>query len=316
VLRPSESQLRACMLCPRRCGVDREAGERGFCGAGRDVVVYRHGPHHGEEPPISGTRGSGTVFFSHCTLACLYCQNYPWSQEGQGDTLGPDALAEVFTGLAQQGCHNWNLVSPTPWLPQVARALATAKGHGHDLPIVYNTSGFEDLEALADVADWVDIFLADLRYATRETAREASRAASYVEAARRALLDMWQRVGPLQLDADGIATRGMICRILVLPGRSEEAVQNLQWLAEHVGTGLALSVMSQYVPAYRAASGECPGWDRPVTRDEYERVCETAERLGFDEGWMQEYEGDVAPELLGYQMEAGGPAATRSPGLT
>ena len=220
-------------------------------------------------------------------------------------------LTQVFVDLAEAGCHNWNLVSPTPWLPQIAAAIARAKGHGLDLPVVYNTSGFEALETLSDVADWVDLYLVDLRYARASSARDGSRAAGYVSVAREALLDMWHRAGPLQLDAEGMARQGVICRILVLPGRSAEAVETLEWLATHVGTQITLSVMAQYVPAYRAAAAADPAWGRRVSRAEYETVCEAVDRLGFDEGWVQEFGGDVAPELVGYQMQAGDARAPR-----
>ncbi len=157
--------LQSCDLCPRRCGVDRLAGELGFCRAGADVEVFRYGPHHGEEPPISGTRGSGTLFFSRCTLRCLYCQNYPWSQEGAGTAYSPDGFAQLFRNLYVAGCHNWNLVSPTPWIPHIKTALSRLRGEGIPIPVVYNTSGFESLDTLTTLESTVDIYLADLRYA-------------------------------------------------------------------------------------------------------------------------------------------------------
>ena len=296
--------LSHCELCPRRCGVNRLAGETGYCGAGARVEVYRWAAHGGEEPPISGSRGSGTVFFGRCTLRCLYCQNHPWSQEGQASACDTAQLADRLRALAVGGCHNWNLVSPTPWLPQVREALAAARATGHALPVVYNTSGYERVETLAEWASEVDLYLADLRYANDETARAASGASGYVAIARAALTEMWAQTGKLVLADDGTARRGTICRILILPGHADEAMANLRWLAEHIGTEVAVSVMAQYVPAYRAIHhGE---WGRRITRREYEDVVGLVEDLGFENGWIQNMDERVPEDLVGFRMPAGG----------
>lgn len=297
------SLLSACRLCPRACGIDRIAGQTGYCRAGVLPRVFRYGPHFGEEPPVSGSRGSGTVFFSHCTLRCVYCQNHPWSQAGEGDNLSVEALRDLFRGIAEKGCHNWNLVSPTPWLPQIEEAVNPLIRAGISLPFVYNTSGFESPETLETFSGLADIALVDLRYATPESAAEGSDARGYVEAARRAFLWFWNRLGPLETDADGIATRGVICRLLALPGKAGEAVANLEWLAKTVGSEVAVSVMSQYTPVYRAARME--GWNRKVGQEEYALVTEAAEDLGFENGWIQEFEGDAPADLLGQAMSAG-----------
>jgi putative pyruvate formate lyase activating enzyme len=294
--------LNSCELCPRRCGVDRTDDQRGFCGAGLDAEVFRYGAHHGEEPVLSGHRGSGTVFFSRCTLHCIYCQNHPWSQEGAGRTYDAEGLAEIFRKLAD--CHNWNLVSPTPWLPQVRVALELAKGGGVQLPVVYNTSGFERPELIAALAGMVDIYLPDLRYATAASAEAGSGRADYVDTARAAVRAMWDQVGPLQVDAGGIAKRGLICRLLILPGRAEEAVANLYWLAETLGRDVAVSVMSQYVPAHEAPAH--PGWERRIDRREHERVYAAMMDCGFTQGWCQDWEGGTDPELIGYRMPPDG----------
>ncbi len=295
--------LDSCRLCPRRCGADRNAGQTGYCGAGVAPRVFRHGPHFGEEPPLSGEKGSGTVFFSHCTLRCIYCQNYPWSQLQQGEDLDLSRLTALFDELARQGCHNWNLVSPTPWLPQIRAALAPLIRTGVRLPIIYNTSGFETPETLAAYADLADIALIDLRYAREATAREASDGVGYVSAARASLQWFWQHLGPLQADDQGVARRGTICRLLVLPGHADEAVANLGWLADQVGTDVHLSVMSQYTPVYRAC--ERPEWNRPLTAEEYRRVTDAVESLGFANGWVQEYDAGTPADLLGCAMPAG-----------
>jgi putative pyruvate formate lyase activating enzyme len=272
----------------------------GFCRAGAQAQVFSYGPHPGEEPPLSGTRGSGTVFFSRCTLKCLYCQNYPWSQEGGGETYTVEELAGIFRELREQGCHNWNLVSPTPWLPMIAPALAQAAESGPRLPVVYNTSGFERVEVLRELPGVVDVYLPDLRYARPETALAGSGAAEYVAAARAALLEMWRQVGPLRCDAQGLAVAGVICRLLILPGHAAEVCANLEWLAENVGLEIALSVMAQYTPAYGAPQRE--PWRRRITRAEYQAVADKLEQLGFAQGWLQEYETLTNTRLAGFNF--------------
>ena len=302
--------LAACRLCPRACGVNRLAGQTGYCGAGARARVFRHGPHLGEEPPLSGTRGSGTIFFSHCTMRCLYCQNHLWSQEGRGEDLEVPALTAIFRQLAAAGCHNWNLVSPTPWLPQIREAVAPLFQDGIRLPMVYNSSGFESPETLAAFPDLADIALVDLRYAADATATEASDCAGYVAAARATAEWFWRRLGPLRCGAEGLAVRGLIVRILVLPGRADEAGASLRWLAEHLGTDVHVSVMSQYAPVHRARQTD--GWNRRVSAAEYGRVTAAVGELGLGNGWLQEYEEHPAPaDLLGSEMPAGSAAVGR-----
>lgn len=299
-IQPAALNAAACELCPRRCRARRLDGARGYCAGGHIPRIYRYGPHFGEEPPLVGTRGSGTIFFSRCTLRCLYCQNYPWSQEGAGQDCSVERLAEILLELQAAGCHNWNLVSPTPWLPQIVEALDLAKAGGGNLPVVYNTSSYERVDILRTLGDRVAVYLADLRYADESTAQAASDASDYVRLARRALREMWRQVGPLRLDEHGVAMTGLICRVLVLPGRAHEACASLEWIMENLGPETAVSVMGQYVPAYRAA--HCVGWDRRVTPAEYETVCRRMEDLGFINGWQQECGQDASAELLGYNM--------------
>jgi Uncharacterized Fe-S protein PflX, homolog of pyruvate formate lyase activating proteins len=292
-----------CSLCPRKCGADRSRGQTGFCGAGAVARVFRHGPHFGEEPPITGERGSGTVFFSHCTLKCFYCQNHPWSQAHKGDDLSAEALGGVLRSIAAQGCHNWNWVSPTPWLPQIREAVAPLLDEGLRLPMVCNTSGYERVETLEEFGDLIDIGLCDLRYANAETAREASLAADYVEVSRAALRWFWKNRGGLAEDGDGIASRGTICRLLILPGHAGEAVENLRWIAENLGTTPHISLMAQYTPTHKALR-RAP-WDRPITHGEYDLVIGELESLGFENGWVQAFEESPASSLLGADMQPG-----------
>lgn len=293
-----------CCLCPRRCGVNRGRGKVGYCGAGDRVVVYRYGAHFGEEPPLTGVGGSGAIFFSRCTLRCLYCQNHPWSQGGAGEEIGVERLAEVMGELAQEGCHNWNLVSPTPWLPAIRKARDLALKAGFSLPFVYNTSGYESVATLSEYADLADIALVDLRYASARSALEGSDAGNYVERAREAIVWFWNRLGGLVLDeAEGVAKRGVVCRLLALPGRCDEVIENLAWLANTVGTQIHISVMSQYTPVYRAAS--LPGWNRRVSPQEYEAVQAAIEDFGFENGWVQPVEEQSKEDLLGQNMPSG-----------
>ena len=302
------ANLSHCTLCPRACGVDRHSGRLGFCGAGDQLRIYRYGPHFGEEPPITGSKGSGAVFFSHCTLRCLYCQNYPWSQFNQGEDYPVEKLTAIFNELRDQGCHNWNLVTATPWLPLIRQAVEPIASDKR-LPFVYNTSGFESLETLAEYDDLTDIALTDLRYSTPALAQAASGSAEYVERARESLLWFCAKLGPLQTDDDGVAEKGVICRLLVLPGHPEEAIGNLRWIAEHIGPELSVSIMSQYTPVHKAVGNG--DWGRKLTKSEYELVTDEADRLGFENGWIQPYETVDDNGLLGCEMSAGEGAVGR-----
>jgi len=206
------------------------------------------------------------------------------------------------------GCHNWNLVSPTPWLPVILLALEQARAGGR-IPVVYNTSGYERPEMIAALGGAVEVYLTDLRYARPETAGAASDAADYVGVSRRALKAMWRATGPLDLDENGIARRGTICRILILPGHADEAVESLEWVAREIGTGLAISLMAQYTPAYRALAMR--PWNRGITRWEYRKVTEAMDALGFSLGWVQEFGGPPPDGLLGHTMPPG-PAASET----
>jgi len=295
--------LTHCELCPRRCGVNRLAGALGFCQAGAQPEVFRYGAHPGEEPPLSGDRGSGAVFFSRCTLHCLYCQNFPWSQEGQGTHTDSAALAEIFRSLARRRCHNWNLVSPTPWWPLVMPVLDQLAGEGVHLPVALNTSGFERVEILQELEGRIQVYLTDLRYASPASAGEGSGRPDYVAQARSAFREMWRQVGALKTDPDGVAVSGVICRLLILPGLAQEAVENLRWLADTVGVSVPVSVMAQYTPTHQAL--DTTPWNRPITREEYDLVVAAVESLGFTEGWIQEFGESTPHSLVGFQMTPG-----------
>lgn len=283
----------ACRLCPRMCGANRflSSGSVGYCGARHMPRVFRWGPHFGEEPPLTGERGSGCIFFSHCTMKCLYCQNSPWSWRGQGEDKSIAELTEIFRGLAvDDRVENWNLVSPTPYLPFIREAVHPLLEMGIRLPFVWNSSGYERVETLEEYADLCDWALFDLRYSRNETAVAASGAPGYVESARAALKWAWEH-------------KKVICRILVLPGYADEAIENLAWIATKLSTEMPVSVMSQYTPAYKAL--ETPPFNRGVTEDEYESVTEAAADFGFENGWIQGF-GAADPKLalLGENMSA------------
>ena len=292
-----------CELCPRKCkaarfGVDPKAG---YCGALNAPRVFRWGPHFGAEPPITGERGSGCVFFSRCTMKCLYCQNSPWSWKGEGVDKTIPELTEIFRELAvKDKVENWNLVSPTPYLPYIREAVQPLFKEGIRLPFVWNSSGYESLETLEEYRDLCDWALFDLRYANDATAIAASQAPGYVKAARAAVKWAWDRT----CGTSGTSrTGGLIVRGLVLPGHAEEAIENLAWLATEVSNEVPISVMAQYTPAYKAL--ETPPFDRPVTEEEYESVTEAAADFGFENGWIQGYEAsDPKLALLGENMGA------------
>jgi len=238
-------------------------------------------------------------------MKCLYCQNSPWSWKGEGSDIGVDELARIFRELAvKHECANWNLVSPTPYLPYVREAATKLRAEGIALPFVWNSSGYERVETLEAYSDLLDVALFDLRYASDETAVRASAAPGYVDAARAALAHAYAKLGPLDCDEPGGAKRGVICRILVLPGHADEAVENLAWIASNLSTDIHISVMSQYSPAYKAL--ETPPFDRCVTEEEYAMVAEAASDFGFERGWLQGFESrDASSDLVGENMPAG-----------
>jgi len=282
--------LEDCRLCPRECGVNRLQGKQGFCRAGAQPKVASWNVHPWEEPPISGTRGSGTIFFSGCTGRCLFCQNYPISQLGVGNEVSVERLAEMMLELQHKGCHNINLVTPTHFVPQIMAALPYAIERGFRLPLVYNTSGYEMLETLELLEGVVDIYLPDAKYADDETARRLSGFVGYVEANRAALKEMYRQVGEeLALDDEGIAWRGLIVRHLVLPDGLAGTPEVLRWLAEHLSPRVHVSLMDQYFPAHKAVGHPILG--RKITVEEYEEALSAFDEAGLENGWKQEHEG-------------------------
>jgi putative pyruvate formate lyase activating enzyme len=285
-----------CRVCPIRCKADRRAGRIGRCLAGKDVAISSVCDHHGEEPPLSGTRGSGTVFAGHCNLHCLYCQNHQISQAARGapiPEMDAEALAEGLLALQARGCHNINFVSPTHYVPQLVRALWLAARAGLRLPVVYNTNAYDSLEALRLLDGIIDIYLPDLKYADDEAGRQYSGVLGYVPAARAAIAEMWRQVGPLVVGPDGLARRGLIVRHLVLPNDLADSEASLRWLREELGPDVTLSLMGQYYPAHKAIGHPLLG--RRASPREYARVIELAQRLGFHDLLIQDEQ--LAPEF-------------------
>jgi len=279
--------LSACTLCPWRCRVDRLAGKQGVCRSGALPRVASWSRHAWEEPPISGSRGSGTIFFSGCTGSCIFCQNYPISQLGVGQEVSIDRLASMMLELQQMGCHNLNLVTATHFVPQVLAALEIAIPQGFRLPLLYNTSGYEAVDTLRLLEGVVDIYLPDAKYADDRLGHELSGFRRYVEINRAALLEMARQVGTgLLLDAHGIAQRGLIVRHLVLPAGLAGSAQVAAWLAANLSPQLHVSIMSQYFPAYRAVGHPVLG--RKVTAEEYAAAVEAFVTVGLENGWQQE----------------------------
>lgn len=277
--------LENCSLCPRRCSVNRRAGETGFCRAGEKLEVSSFHSHFGEEPPISGYRGSGTIFLAHCNLRCIFCQNYPISHLGNGNKISTQQLSQMMLSLQKRRCHNINLVTPTHFVPQILSGFLQAVERDLNIPLVYNSSGYESVETLKLLEGVVDIYMPDLKYGTREAGEKYSSAPDYFEIAKKAIKEMYRQVGDLRLDKEGVAQRGLLVRHLVLPNGQAGTRKVLAFLAEEISSHTYISIMSQYFPAYEAQ--EFKELNRRITRQEYQQVLDMAEQLGLETGWRQ-----------------------------
>lgn len=281
--------LESCRICPRKCKVNRLNGQTGFCKTALKPVVYSHLPHHGEEPPISGSRGSGTIFFSGCNCACVYCQNYEFSQKIEGEALDFEKLADYMLKLQALGCHNINLVTPTHIMPQILNALLLAIPKGLNIPLVYNTSGYELPEMIKLLDGIVDIYLADMRYADDKMAEIFSSAPDYVKLNRESIIQMHKQTGTARFDDNGIMEKGLIIRHLVLPDNISGTEETMKFIAEHVSKDTFISLMSQYTPFHRAASFK--QISRRLKQEEYESAQSAMEKYGLHNGWIQEAGG-------------------------
>jgi len=279
-VREAEGRLADCTLCPRDCHVDRRRTTAGaVCRTGARAVVASYGAHHGEEDPLRGWRGSGTIFFSWCNLRCVYCQNWDISQQGVGRDVEPEELARMMLELQAAGCHNINLVTPSHVVAQIVAAVYEAARHGLRLPIVYNTGGYDALDALALLDGIVDIYMPDMKYGDTLLARRYSKVPNYVEVNQAAVREMHRQVGDLVLDEHGIAQRGLLVRHLVLPSGLAGTEAVLAFLAQQISPRTYLNLMDQYRPCYRA--DEYPELDRRVTAAEYAAALAAAARHGL-----------------------------------
>lgn len=273
------AMLESCRLCPRECGVNRLRGETGMCSSGRWLKVFSSGPHFGEEPPLVGRSGSGTIFFSNCNLLCVYCQNWEINHRGDGTLTNHHELARMMLRLQANGCHNINLVTPTHVVPHIVKGLRVAVKQGLRLPLVFNTGGYDSVETLRLLDGVVDIYLPDFKYQDSETAaRFSADAPGYAEAAAAAIAEMHRQVGVLQVTG-GVASRGLLIRHLVLPENLAGTDRFVRWVAAELGEDTHLNIMAQYRPMHRAR--EFPPLHRRLTREEYSQALRWAREAGL-----------------------------------
>ncbi len=296
-----EARLASCDICPRECRVNRLEGETGFCHSSRLPIVSSFCAHQGEEPVLSGSRGSGTIFFGNCNLRCVYCQNYQSSQDWEkqrSKEVDFSTLAEDMLYLQDElGCHNINLISPSHFVPQIARALTEAVPMGLKLPLVYNTNSYDSIKTLEELDGIISIYLPDLKYASDVYASQLSEAPDYVARSHQAIKEMYRQVGGLVVDKSGLAQRGLIVRHLILPNGLSGSRESLTWLAKEISSRVTISAMSQYHPIHRAH--QFPLLSRSISPSEYQEVLKVMEELGLEKGWTQKMDAqeDYLPDF-------------------
>lgn len=288
--------MQICNACPRQCGIDR-AKKIGACGAPLSYKVARAALHFWEEPCISGTRGSGTVFFSGCSLKCVFCQNYKISRDCFGKEISEERLTEIFDELKNQGAHNINLVNPTHYAPQLAETLGKSKP---DIPVVYNTGGYDSVESLERLENLVDVYLTDIKYVSPSVSKKYSKAEDYFEVASAAALEMLRQTGEARFDSEGIMQRGVIVRHLVLPGNISQAMRVLDWVKCNMPENTVVSIMSQYTPC--GDLSEYKTINRKLSEREYNTVLEYADKLGLDNAYIQEQESSAEEYIPAFDL--------------
>jgi len=281
--------LENCNICPRKCGINRLKGNQGFCQTALKPKVYSYLAHHGEEPPVSGKRGSGTIFFSNCNISCCYCQNYKFSQLGEGREVTFEELAGFMLQLQEKGCHNINLVTPTHIMPQILKALIIAVKNGLKIPLVYNTSGYESAESISLLEGLIDVYLADMRYADNDMAIKYSQAPGYPEFNQKAIKEMHRQTSIAKFDKEDIITGGVIIRHLVLPQNISGTEKIMKFIANEISKETYISLMSQYHPYYKAI--DSLKLNRRVSYEEYTDAKNIMEKYGLHNGWTQESGG-------------------------
>ncbi len=275
-----------CRLCPRECGAERAKDRKGICMAGEKLRIAANNLHFGEEPPISGIRGSGTVFFSGCTLKCIFCQNFPISQLNNGEEYSVDELAEILIKLQERGAHNINLVSPTPYLYHFVSALRIAAGKGLNIPVVFNSGGYERVEIIKELEGIIDVYMPDFKYSDQEISKKYSGIQDYPDIAFLAISEMYRQVGSLITNEEDIAVKGLIIRHLILPDETENSIKVLKSIGGSIFSNSYLSLMSQFFPAYKASNNR--NLKRRITSEEYEKVKSAAIREKVLNGWFQD----------------------------
>lgn len=278
--------LKKCNLCPHNCLVDRTEGKLGFCKAGNKIKIAKYDKFKYEEPCISGRNGSGAVFFSNCNLNCVYCQNYEISSENIGREVSVDELADLFLKLQDKNCDNINLVTPTIYALQIKDALVIAKKRGLYIPIIYNTSGYENVETLKELEGLIDVYLPDFKYIDDEEAFKYSGIKRYFEIVTNAILEMKRQVGNIALDKDGIVEKGLIIRHLILPNHVKNSKAILKWIIEKIGKETFVSVMAQYFPTHKVSN--YPEINRKITKRELKSIENYMYELGFNNGYIQD----------------------------
>lgn len=272
--------LKACRLCPRHCGCDRLNGETGFCKGGRLANIASYGPHFGEEPPLVGLRGSGTIFLGSCNLLCSFCQNYEISHGREGAEIGPRCLAEIMISLQQKGCHNINFVTPTHFMPQILESIVPAVQAGLDVPLIYNCGGYESADALKILEGVFDIYMPDFKFWDNHYAQRTCGIDDYRERAMESLREMHRQVGDLEIDAGGIARRGLLVRHLIMPHNVAGSRDVLKFLAEEISRRTYINIMDQYRPCGQADAD--PLLNRRITADEYRAAVKWAREFGLE----------------------------------
>lgn len=282
--------LKNCNLCPRKCGINRYS-EKGFCGASNKIKLAYYSLHKWEEPVISGKNGSGTIFFSNCNMRCMYCQNKKISIDGYGKEISNKKLGEIMLKLQEKKAHNINLVTPTMYIPQIASVLKKIKNKELTIPVVYNTSSYENVGALMVMRGLVDIYLADLKYYDDSLAEKYSLCTDYFETATMAIDEMFRQVGKIELDKDGMLKKGLVVRVLVLPEHTHDAMKIVEYLHKTYKDDIYISIMNQYTPVNKC---KYENLNRRVSEAEYEDVISYALTIGVDNAFIQE--GDAALE--------------------
>lgn len=282
-------QLRKCDICPHKCGINRLDGKIGRCKAGDKIKIALYSIHNFEEPCISGTKGSGTVFFSNCNLKCIFCQNYEISQKGRGKEITIEELARIFLKQQEKGVENINLVTPTSYVVQIIEAIKIARNNGLIIPIVYNTNGYENVDTIKMLDGYVDVYLPDLKYSDDELGKKCSKVDKYFEIATKAILEMQKQVGKTKINENGIIKKGIIVRHLVLPGNIENSKKILKWLKENLNEENYVSVMAQYFPTYLVKEKEeYIDFNRKLTKNEWKEIEDYVDKLNFKNGYIQE----------------------------